>query len=83
MLGRELDTTVRKRLEAIRESGGVVNRHIVQCVAKGVLKAVDPMSLSENGGHVDIGDPWARSILHRMGYTKRAATTGKLQLPAE
>lgn len=67
----------------VRQSSGVVNRHIAMCIAKGVMKAVNPMKLMENGGNIEITESWARSLLSRMGFSKRNATTGKLELPSE
>lgn len=69
------------RIVAARESGAVVDRHVVQCIGQAVVATKSPMSLVENGGSIQLTEAWAKSILIRMGFKKRCATTGKLPLP--
>lgn len=80
-LGTELDKLVIERVKMIRENGGVISRATVQSIGKAVLTVKDPKSLAANGGTITLGEGWAKSLLQRMGYSKRAATTGKLTLP--
>ena len=81
MIGKQLDKMVMERISTVRESGGIIDRHTVQCIGTGVLSVKAPESMKANGGSIELTDAWAKSLLYRMGYKKRAATTGKLQLP--
>lgn len=36
---------------------------------------MDRTRLSEYGGHVKLSNTWAKSLLHRMNFTKRRGTT--------
>lgn len=69
------------RIKSARMSGAVVDRHVVQCIGQAVVEVKSPLSLAENGGNIKISEAWAKSLLFRMGFTKRASTTGKLPLP--
>ena len=71
----KLDDEVQRRLKLIRESGGRVDANIACAVAQAVHKVKGPNT------DIDITKGWAKSLFQRMGYTKRAATTGKLNLP--
>ena len=48
----ELTSELKLYIEAIRESGGVVNTAIVIADATGMLPKQDPASLASNGGHI-------------------------------
>jgi len=61
----------------LREGGGVVSVHIVIGAARGILKAHDKFKLEEFGGHIHLNRPWANSLLHRMKFVQRKATTTK------
>lgn len=72
----KLDVDVQRRLKIIRESGGRVDTQLAISVAKAVVQV---KGSSSRIGDIDRG--WARSLFKRMGYSQRAATTGKLALP--
>ena len=48
---------------------------LVQAAAEGVVSVKDRNLLIENGGHIALTRGWASSLLNRMGYVKRKATT--------
>ena len=77
MLGDELDENVKKMVNSVRNSGGVINSAIVMAAGKGIVLAKDRSLLVENGGHIGITKSWARSLLRRMGMVKRKGTTSK------
>ena len=56
---------------------GALTTQIVMAAARGLLLASNRNILAEYGGHVRINRPWAQSLLERMGYVKRKATTSK------
>ena len=64
LLGDELDTAVQAYVESIRKLGGVVNTAIVLGGAEVIIADRDRTLLD-----------WAKSLLSRMGYVKRKATT--------
>ena len=43
--------------------------------AEGIVRATDRTLLSENGGHILITISWAYSLLNRMNFVRRKATT--------
>ena len=66
---------------ALRERGGVVNTAIVLACAEGIVKSNDSNLLACNGGHVVFTRSWGKSILRRMGFVKRrASTTAKVMV---
>ena len=75
LLGEDLDKQVRSYLIALRERGGVVNTAIVLACADGIVKSNDSNLLACNGGHVVFTRSWGKSILRRMGFVKRRAST--------
>ena len=48
--------------------------------AKGIVSARDSSQLVENGGHININRYWAHSLLSRMKFVMRKATTAKSKL---
>ena len=64
LLGDELDTAVQAYVESIRKLGGVVNTAIVLGGAEAIIADRDRTLLD-----------WAKSLLSRMGYVRRKATT--------
>ena len=51
-------------------------------IGTGVVKANDPSLLKEYGGHLQLTEDWARSLLISMDWVKRKGTTGKVE-PSE
>ena len=74
-LGEELDRQVRAYLTCFRENGAVVNTAIAIGCAEGIVRSKDSNLLSCNGGHISLTKDWAKSLLRRMGYVKRRAST--------
>ena len=75
LLGEELDGMVQKYVQAIRNAGTPIGTSVVMAAAQGIVKANDRTLLFENGGYISITRNWALSLLGRMGYVKRKATT--------
>ena len=79
LLGEELDTAVQEYVSSLRIAGGVVNTVVVRAAAEGIISARDITKLTSHGGHINITKSWAMSLLNRMGYVKRkASTSGKI-----
>ena len=71
LLGDELDTAVQAYVESIRKLGGVVNTAIVLGGAEAIIADRDRTLLDT----LAPGKDWAKSLLSRIGYVKRKATT--------
>ena len=80
---RVLDEDVQEYVRSQRAVGGVVNTAIVRASAEeGIILARDRSLLVKYGGHIDLTKSWAKSLLHRMGYSKRRGShAGKVALP--
>ena len=63
LLGEEIDTKVQAYLKKVREKGGVVSAVIAISAAWGIVLSYDRSMLAEFGGHVQLGKPWAYSLL--------------------
>ena len=70
-----LDEKVQQYIKAFRKAGTPVNARVVLAATEGIVKATDRTLLFENGGHIKLSLNWACSLLRRMGYVKRKATT--------
>jgi len=77
LLGKELDDYVVLYIKHLRSSGAVVNTAIVMAAATGMAQFCDSNLLSINGGPISITKSWAKSLLSRMHFVKRCATTKK------
>ena len=71
----ELDVKVQQYVRSLRKAGTPVNARIVMAAAEGIVKATDRTLLVEHGGSIQLTQAWAYSILNRMGFVKRKATT--------
>ena len=76
LLGQKLDSLVQLYLGKVRE-GGVVNRRIAEAAARGITMKYEKEKLVEFGGHVKLGHTWAESLLARMKFVQRKASTAK------
>ncbi len=75
----DLDERLVTYLKAVRVKGGVVNIHVVRAVAKALITS-NP-SLSKHLLNFEFQRSWVQSLYRRMGYTRRAATTGRPPIP--
>ena len=82
MLGDRSDEMVKRYVANTRKVGGSIGTDTVRAGARGILMSLDRTLLAEFGGHVTQTKAWAVSLLQRMGYTIRKATT-KSSLPPE
>ena len=75
LLGEELDKQVRAYVTSLRCNSAVVNTAIVISCAEGMIKNHNSNLLASNGGHILLTKNWGESILRRMGFVKRGAST--------
>ena len=76
-MGEELDRKIQHYLRAIRDSGGAVNTVITLAAARGIILKTNSTLLAEYDGHVMLTKDWAKSLLKRIKFVKRRATTSK------
>ena len=75
LLGEEIDCQVQSYLRALRAEGGVVNTAIARAAVRGIVMSLNRSLLTVNGGSVELGKEWARSLHRCMGFVKRKAST--------
>ena len=79
MMLRGVDEQVRRYLMAFSQKGGRVSYIIAIELTKVLIsESTDPAH--EHLKQVIPGESWAQSILRRMGFRRRAATTGKVHI---
>ena len=77
LLGQKLNTLVQKFLRAIRYKDEVVKRQTALATGKAIVKRY---SFPEKENLV-LGETWAKSLFHRMGFVLRRKTTAKMLTP--
>lgn len=77
LLGKDLDEKVQTYLRKVREGGGAVSAQIVISAARAILLKYNPSFLVELGGPADLNRYWSHSLLKRMKFVQRKATTSK------
>ena len=77
MVGSTIDEKVRKFMVSLYTKGGHVSRSITATTAKVLLSRSDDESLK----NVVVANSWRRSLLQRIGFRRRAATTAKVEVP--
>ena len=78
LLSGKLDEKVKNFLLALRGKGDDVNTVVAIAAAKALIQ-------KSNEDHFKVTESekssWAKSLFQRMGFTKRAATTGRTEIP--
>ena len=77
LLGEDLDEKVQIYIKKVREGGGAISARIVMAAARGILLKCNRGLLADFGGHVELKRHWAHSLLKRMNFVQRKATTAK------
>ena len=77
MLGEDIDKQLQLYLQKVRDQGGVITASVVVAAARGILLSNDRSKLVEFGGHIELSRQWAYSVLTRMKFVRRKATTSK------
>ena len=81
LLGEKVDAAVQTIVKGVHDSGAVLNAAVAVGIAKGVLCKCDRSLLKENGGLLDPGKNWTKSLLYRMGFVKcRGNTKAKVSV---
>ena len=77
LLVADVDAKVQAYLKLVREGGGIVSAMIAIAAAKSLLICYDRSRLAEFGGPLVLNKGWAYSLLKRMNFVKRKATTSQ------
>lgn len=75
----DLDEKLLRFLKALRIKGRDVNIHVIRSVAKALI-ASNPSS-SKHLQHFTFPRSWVQSVYRRLGYSRRASTTGRPPVP--
>ena len=75
LLGKQLDDKVQNYVEALCNAGMPIGSSVIMAAGEGMIRAHDRTLLVQHGGRIEITKSWAMSLLKRMGYVKREATT--------
>ncbi len=75
MLGEELDHKVQNYVRALHSAGTPIGSSVVLAAGEGMVRAHNRTLLAQHEGHITITKSWAISLLKRMGYDRRKATT--------
>ncbi len=81
LVGDRFDDMIKDYVVKLRQCEGVVNTAIVIAGARGIILKLDKTRLAEHGGHLNLTRSWAKSLLSRMGFVKRRATTKQSNVP--
>lgn len=80
LLGTKLDRKVQLLIKAVRLHGACINSDVVIGIGKGLMLNTNRTLLAEYGGPIKLTKDWAKSVLKRMGYSKRRANS-KFKVP--
>ena len=81
LLGAKCDTLLKKLIVSMRSRGSPVGTAVVCGVGRGIMLKHERASLEEFGGTVRLNKEWAKSVLRRLGYTKRRGNSKSKILP--
>ena len=76
MVGPIIDEKVRKFMVLLYKKGGHVSRSIAATTAMVLLSRTDDQSVK-----TVVVTTWGKSLLQRIGFRRRAATTSKVEIP--
>ena len=67
--------SLQARILCMRSHQAVINCNIILGTARDLLLKNNRTLLSDFGGPITLEKDWARSVLQRMGFSKRRATS--------
>ena len=83
LLGEKLDGYLQDLILAMRSQGSAINTNIVVSVGRGILLKHRKSDHTGFGGSVNLNKEWARSVLKRMGFSKRRASSKTKVVPID
>ena len=70
LLVEEFDSDIQMYIKALRKAGTPVSVPVVLAASEGVITARNRSALLKYGGHIELGRPWAISLLRWMGFVQ-------------
>lgn len=70
-------------VQLLRLAGGIINTRVVVATGKRIVEVNDRSLLLENGGSLDLNQSWAKSLLIRIDFVNRKASTSQKIHPAD
>ena len=75
LMGDDLDRQVQSYVRATRDGKGAVTTTVVLAAGEAILQHSNKKLSHEHGGPIKLTRHWAKSLLDRMNFVKRKATT--------
>lgn len=75
ILEKKLDYVLQEKIKSMREHQAAISSSVVIGVGRAILMKHDKMVLSDFGGPLTLNKEWARSVMKRMGFSKRRANS--------
>ena len=75
LIGNDLDKQVQSYVRATRDGKGAVTTTVVLAAGEAILNHGNKKLSHDNGGPIKLTRHWAKSVLDRMNYVKRKAST--------
>ena len=75
LIGNDLDKLVQSYVRATRDGKGAVTTTVVLAAGEAILNHGNKKLSHDNGGPIKLTRHWAKSVLDRMNYVKRKAST--------
>ena len=82
ILGKSLDKYLQDTIVSMTSRGTAIGSSVVVGIGRGILLKHDRASLDEFGGPIKLNKEWARSVLRRMGFSKRRANSKSKLTPS-
>ena len=83
LIGALLDEELQARILSMRSHQAVINCNVVLGTARALLLKNNRTLLSDFGGPITLEKDWVRSVLQRMGFSKRRATSTSKVTPTD
>ena len=77
LLGPSIDAQIQKYILVLYQKGGHVSRSTAVITSTVLLE----QSIDRSLKGIIVSEAWPKSLLRRMGFRRRAATTGKIEIP--
>ena len=75
LVGDTLDKQVQCYVRATRSTGGTITTTVVLAAGEAIVRTHNEKLLHDEGGPIKLTRHWAKSLLDRMCFVKRKATT--------
>ena len=83
LLGEKLDKYLQEIISYMRSRGVPIGTSITMGIGRGILLKHNRNMLEDFGGSIKLNKEWAKSVLRRMGFSKRRANSKSKLLPGD